>query len=392
LRIIVAIDSLAWIGGAQTYALTTAEHLQRLGHDVVLYAREGGDFQVSVSEHGVRSRIADQLPPDADVAITNDAAIGYDIAGLRPGWPQVQVIHSDIFDSHLPIAAPQLAAVVALYDRVERRLEAMDLDCPIVRLSQPVDVERFKSTAPLRTSQPVVLALGNYLQGERLSMVEDACRRVGAVLRPVGVHSGGMRARPEVMINEADMVIGKARVIFEALACGRAAYVYDHNGGEGWVTPGNVGALAADNFGGQSHQISVDTDRLAADLDAYEPELGDAGRDHIVAHHSAGAHAAALVEVLRTATDRRTVAEPGSAFELARLVRLFHAADSERFMLRGQLERQAQALREAEEGLRAGRQHVRQLEDRLREVDRHYNDARDRVEELDAMLKQAGRL
>ncbi len=372
MRIVLAEDSLAWLGGTQTYTLTVAEQLQRLAHDVLITTREQGVASELAAERGLRVLTLDELPDEPAVALTQDAEIAYELARRRPQWPQVIVVHSDIFDIHLPPAVPQLRAAIALYDRVERRLRAMDLGCPAVRLGQPVDVERFKPSAPLRERDPVVLLLGNYVQGERLALIEAGCAHAGLQLRHVGVHGEGASRDPETVINEADIVIGKARVIFEALACGRAAYVYDHNGGEGWVTAENVARLAADNFGGQSEPIVVDRDRLAADLAAYDPAFGLAGRDHVVAHHAATAHAAALVDVLRTADEQTVSGARDPFFELARLARLYAAADSERFALRGALEKQG-----------------RELASRVRELDQQLAGAVARVAEVEARAQAA---
>lgn len=367
MHIVLAEDSLAWLGGTQTYTLTVAEQLQRLAHDVLITTREQGVASELAAERRLRVLALDELPDEPAVALTQDAEIAYELARRRPQWAQVIVVHSDIFDIHLPPAVPQLRAAIALYDRVERRLRAMDLGCPVVRLSQPVDVERFKPAAPLRERDPVVLLLGNYMQGERLALIEGACAEAGLRLRHVGVHGEGPSSEPEVAINAADIVIGKARVIFEALACGRAAYVYDHNGGEGWVTAANVARLAADNFGGQSEPIVVDGDHLTADLAGYDPAFGLAGRDHVVAHHAASAHAAELVDVLRAAAGEAASASRDPFFELARMARLYAAADSERFALRAGLETQG-----------------RELSERVRELDEQLAAAVARVAEVEA--------
>jgi len=394
MRIVVADSSLAWLGGAETYALTVAEQLQRLGHDVVIATGERGIAAEMADERGLRVVLLDEVGTEPAVVLAQDAAVGYELAARRPDWPQIHVIHSDIFDSHLPPVIPQLAAVVVLYDRVERRVRAMDIGCPIVRLSQPIEVERFKPTAPLRTEHPVVLALGNYVQGARLEMLSTACERAGATLVHAGSHGGGFTPYPERRINEADIVIGKARVILEAMACGRAAYVYDHNGGEGWVTAENAARLSADNFGGQSEPIVIDADRLAADLSAYDPSLALANRDHVVAHHAASAHAAALVEVLREACSPGSVrVGRDEALELARLTRVYRGADSERFLLKGQLAQVQAEVRdskharaEAEAVAEARERARRDVEVRLREVDVHFAKARERIAELEQQL------
>ena len=104
---------------------------------------------------------------------------------------------------------------------------------------------------------------------------------------------------PEIAMNDADIVVGKARVIIEAMACGRAAYVYDYAGRDGWVTAGNYAALEADNFAGMATGLGVDPAGLAADLPAYDAAMGDVNRDLAVRHHHAGRHADALVALFR---------------------------------------------------------------------------------------------
>jgi hypothetical protein len=132
-------------------------------------------------------------------------------------------------------------------------------------------------------------------------------------------------------------VFGKARVVFEAMACGRAVYVLDHNGGEGWVTDENRARLASDNFGGQSEPIPLDEQALAADLDRYDAASGPSNRDFVVAHNDAGRHAAELVEILRGFAPAPAPQAPLA--EMARLLRIYHRADAQAMLLRAELER-----------------------------------------------------
>jgi hypothetical protein len=221
-------------------------------------------------------------------------------------------------------------------------VRAMGTPHRVVRLTQPVDVERFRPLAPLPERPRVALALGNYVAGPRAELLRTACARHGIELRHVGLHGDTMTLRPEVALNQADVVFGKARVIAEAMACGRAAYVFDHNGGEGWVTDANRAALAADNFGGQEHPIAVDAERLADDLARYDPASGLANRDHVVAHHAAHKHAARLVEVLREIAGEGAAARPPAPYEeLARMVRLYQRADGHAFAMQAEAHRVA---------------------------------------------------
>ena len=82
---------------------------------------------------------------------------------------------------------------------------------------------------------------------------------------------------------------------------GRAAYVWDRGGGDGWVTPESYSALEADGFSGGATDTVIDADRLHADFAAYRPEFGTLGFDLVRTHHSATKHAEALVGLLERA-------------------------------------------------------------------------------------------
>ena len=46
--------------------------------------------------------------------------------------------------------------------------------------------------------------------------------------------------------DDAELVLGRGQAVVEALAEGRAAYVYGDDGGDGWVTPERYEALEAE--------------------------------------------------------------------------------------------------------------------------------------------------
>ena len=82
---------------------------------------------------------------------------------------------------------------------------------------------------------------------------------------------------------------------------GRAAYVWERGGGDGWVTAETYGALEADGFSGAATDDVVGAERIRADFAAYSPELGTLGFDLVRKHHAATRHAEALVGLLERA-------------------------------------------------------------------------------------------
>ena len=179
----------------------------------------------------------DELPLECDALITQDAVTAFALAERYPQAAHLFVAHSQMIDLQLP---PQLAglscAVVVMNDRVEERVRALAVQAEVVRLRQPVDLRRFTPRGGPRHRPRKALLLGNYVRGERHELIVAACADAGLGCERVGRH-GTPTWRPEAQIADADIVVGHGRSIVEAMACGRAAFVFDQKCAEGWMTP-----------------------------------------------------------------------------------------------------------------------------------------------------------
>jgi len=301
MELIVATHQLAAPGGPQSYALTVAEHLARLGHSVTLYAREIGAMAALARERCLNvSAELDELPERVEGVIVGvDRSLAFELAGRYPDAVRVFVVHG-VDDIHLPPPVDGVvAATVALNDRLAVRAAACVGAGEVVRMRQPVDMRRFSAGKQPAPRPARVLLLGNYhgAHGSRAQVIMDAWSRAGLSWDQVG-HPRASLAVAERM-TEADIVVGYGRSIIEAMACERPAYVFDHAGGDGWVTPDSYERIEAAGFSGLALGTPPDAARLRADLDAYRPELGKLGRDLVRTHHDARQHAAELVALLR---------------------------------------------------------------------------------------------
>ena len=54
MRIVLATEALTAVGGTETYVVTVAEHLMRLGHDVRVYAPHLGEMAELARERRCR--------------------------------------------------------------------------------------------------------------------------------------------------------------------------------------------------------------------------------------------------------------------------------------------------------------------------------------------------
>lgn len=352
----LSTNGLQSLGGSETYALTVAEHMQRLGHDVTVHANEVAPAIIN-DRPGLRFAVREEgLPRSCDGVIVQDAICSHMLAARYPEAPQVFVAHSTVHDVQLP---PQLSdlcpVVVALNERTAARVRALAVPTKIVRLRQPIDLDVFAPLVGPRPRAQTVLALGNHLPEQRREMLRQACEEAGLELMTFGL---GVRPtdRPAERMVAADIVVGYGRCILEAMACGRAAYVWDHLGGDGWVTPKSYSRLEADGFGGRATPDVIDAARLRDDLAAYDQRMGIANRDLAVANHGPRTHAQALVAELREAGAQAP--EPRTAHgELARVTRIAWEAEGKAFELSRRLE-SAEAALESERAQAAELRHA----------------------------------
>ena len=320
MRVVIGTLGLASPGGTETYCLTVARELDRLGHDVTLFADQLGPFAEWAREAGfdIAGGLGD-LPATCDVVLANDAVTAGLLAERYPETRLVFCIHTTIFEVQSPPLAPGLVnAIVASSERFAAFARAFALDVPVVRLSQPIDTEYFAPSVPPREIPRRALLLGNYLDGRRRDALVETWTARGVECVQVGLDNLVFDVR--AAIADADIVVARGRAAMEGMACGKAVYVFDAGGGDGWVTMDAFEAIEADNFAGMATDMPVDRQRLAADLDRYDSDMGWINRELVVTHHNVRTHAQRLVEVLRgPAPERREPTSSSSA--AARTVR-----------------------------------------------------------------------
>lgn len=340
MEIILSTLEFGAIGGAATYLTTVAGQLQLLGHEVTIYTEEAGDLAREAEQQGIRVAVGESaLPDECDALYAQDAPSAYLLADRFPGRPQAFCMHAGAseFTRWLPPQLPGVVgAIVVLHERMAQQAAALALREEILRLRQPVDLTRFAPRAAIAESPSRVLLLGNYLTGDRRTAVLRACGEAGLEVLDVGRYADRTTLTPEQEINMADIVIGEGRSIVEAMACGRAAFVYGQVGGDGWVTPETYPAIEAANFTGITGEDSlVAPEDLAARLREYRASMGSANRDLARLHHSAARHAEQLVELF----ERLSPARPPRDAPLVELAR----------MARAQWQAEARALGSAHE-------------------------------------------
>src|ERR1700722_16515548 len=133
-------------GGMQSYLLTIAPQLERLGHEVTLYAPEQGTMADVARSRGLRvARREHELPDICDAVIAQDGVTLLDMADRYPDSIRVIVVHSAEYDIHLP-PGPEgtVSFAVVMNDAVERRVRARAQPLRVEPLRQPMDTDRHR--------------------------------------------------------------------------------------------------------------------------------------------------------------------------------------------------------------------------------------------------------
>jgi hypothetical protein len=319
--LVLALPQLDETGGVQSYTLTVAEHLARLGHAVTLYTRELGSTAEVARERAlaVTARPED-LPAHADAVITNaHRALALEMAARYPDATRLFVVHTTE-DAHMPPPAHGVvAATIVLNDLHAALATACTCTGEVVRLRQPIDMRRFSPRGEPGEQPKRILLLGNYHSGHlgRGQMLREAWGVASLDWREVGGEAQTFDVPSAIA--RADVVVGYGRSVLEAMACGRPAYIHDQAGSEGWITPQSYARMEAGGFAVAGARLPPDRRELESDLAAYSPEWGLAGRDLVRINHDVRDHAAALIALLERLAPGRPYAEPSALRALAQL-------------------------------------------------------------------------
>ena len=119
MRVLLSFENFALFGGTETYMLTVAAELDRLGHEAAIYSPNHGAMAELAREQGIPVLSRRALPGACDLVIASDAATCHELAGRYPGTPQVFRATSDLYDVSLPPNLPGVTSVVvALSERL----------------------------------------------------------------------------------------------------------------------------------------------------------------------------------------------------------------------------------------------------------------------------------
>lgn len=280
MNVLITHLHLDYPGGSETYTYTLATGLLEGGHLVTVVSPIMGEVAERIRAEGVP--VVDELSkvqghPDVMHCQHNVMALA------APSWFRGAPL---IYHSHGTVPLPEQAPsvdlnvqrFVAVSDLVRRRLEASGVPSGLVRvIENPVDTRRFSPRSQLSPRPRRALILSAVIDRATLSVIEEACRRMGIALQVIGL-DGTRTWNVERYIDAADIVFSLGRGAIESMASGRAVFVYDVHGADGWVTAETVDSIASCTFSGKRFALRLTVDELVAEFERYDPAMGRTNR------------------------------------------------------------------------------------------------------------------
>ncbi|MFT3810914.1 MAG: hypothetical protein QM698_13425 [Micropepsaceae bacterium] len=264
LRVLILTNHFADFAGSEMVALETAE-----------WFRDRGD-SVTIAANMIGRPICDEID---GVTLTDDVEAvrlehfdlvwcQHDLLTLLPlaslerasaSWmPHVVYVSLSPFEPYEHLNAPLARALSAdiFVNSPETRTEMLRRHHGELEGNH---IQVFSNAAPaafhIHRGDPPAARLGhltlvsNHPPEELLEALE-ILQTKGVAVRHIGHHGEAQRVTPADLAG-TDAVVTIGKTVIYAIALGVPAYVYDHYGGEGWLTPDNLDVQLTHNFSGR---------------------------------------------------------------------------------------------------------------------------------------------
>jgi glycosyltransferase involved in cell wall biosynthesis len=285
-RILLTNVGIANRTGTEIMAMDLARGLAAAGHAPMIWAPlVDPDVVAPVVASGIPvvSRFED-LPCAPDVIHGHHHLETIEALRRFPRVPALFVCHSGYWWHDDPPRHPRIVRYVAVDDFCRERLASAAWVDPdrIATVRNAVDLNRYQPRPPLPTRPRRALIFSHYAGPDtHVEPVREACERAGIELETMGSGTGTPSATPERVLQEVDLVFGKARCALEAMATGCAVVLCDTTGLGSMVTHANVAELQRWNFGFRTLQRPLMPELIAAEIERYDSQDARDVRDYV---------------------------------------------------------------------------------------------------------------
>lgn len=231
MKILLANHHLRHLGGSETFTYAIYKELKGRGHEVKVLSFEWG----AVSNRMDQEDLIDisKIREGYDLAIVMHNTCLRVVSGIVK--KVICIVNSTFEGVEQPVKGAD--EYIAVSEEVREHLKKKGFKSRVVR--NGVDLERFRPELGNKSlaypkELKVVLQISN--KPETKAIVKEACVKLGLDYITVGLPQLSVW-NVERMIWAADLVVSIGRGVYEAMACGRPAIVFDIHGYDGVVMP-----------------------------------------------------------------------------------------------------------------------------------------------------------
>ncbi|MBL8536959.1 MAG: hypothetical protein JNM59_06105 [Hyphomonadaceae bacterium] len=292
LRVLVLTNHFKWFAGSEIVALHAAQGFAAFGDEVTLAANV---IEAPMREHAVGLHLTDNI---ADLDLTKFDLVWHqhDMLSLLP----IAAFEQASRESAAHIASVSLSpfepyehinGVLAQALSAEVWANSPETADVIVEANRGYvhrsDICVFQNAAPesfwgphalAGSSQLLrsVLVVSNHLP-EELKACATLLEGQGVSVRRVGLGDEQVLLQPSD-VARADAVVSIGKTVSYAIAAGKPVFIYDHFGGDGWLTRDNFEENRRFNFSGRPRMRRLDAPALATEiLDGYGRAVEESG-------------------------------------------------------------------------------------------------------------------
>jgi len=265
MNILVATNHLVNTGGTECYSYALIIEILKKGHCVEYFTFKKGLVSDKIEKLGVkyRSRMF------YDLILANHYNV---VEHLHKRGYIVQTCHGIFSDMERP--SFKADAYVAISYEVQEHLLGIGIKSHL--FLNGVDCSRFYEQSKISTQLQTILSLS---QSEKANdVIQEAClaQKVKFIKSNKFVEND---YEIEKKINEADLVIGIGRSLYDAMACGRAVISFDHRKygdayGDGYLTKNNIEESILYNCSGRYSKKILTASDLVDEMQKYSAKDG----------------------------------------------------------------------------------------------------------------------
>lgn len=270
-KILVACNHLATVGGSELYTFYLIKALKKLRK-----------YEVSYFTHS-KGIISERIEKELGVPLKSGSQFDLIIASHNTtvnflfGQGRIlQVCHGPIPEMEQP--SPLADYHIAVSEEVKAHLASLGFPSTVVL--NGIDMDTFSQEVPISEKPQRVLSLCQSKEANEWLL--EICEEENLKFTAINKHRNpSFRVNKE--INNADLVIGIGRSVYDAMACGRPCILFDkrsYNGnlGDGYLKPDNFSDFVRYNCSGRFARRRFSKSEMKKELGKYQKQDGVALR------------------------------------------------------------------------------------------------------------------